>query len=370
MIRDQLITDRFAIYNSDCMDVLPSIPDGSVHLSIYSPPFATPKGALYQYSSDPADISNSRDYAEFFAQYTFIVGELSRVTMPGRMTVVHCQNVAIINGGDHHIVDFPGDITRVHVRCRNPRCTADALHRERGLCGHGWFKQTAEHVIWKEPLTVRNRTMVHSLHHKTLCEDSTKVSIAEMDHLLVFRRQGKNEVPVTHLQGLMSYAGERQVPEELHKWRGHKGNQIENEYSHWIWRQYASSIWDDIRIDRTLGSGASLYKGNTAEKDEADEKHMHPLQLDTIERAVTLYSNAGETVLTPFLGVGSEVHGAVSLGRRGIGAELKAAYYRQAVQNLAELMKALTATAPGQAAAARGVEQRTMFREDADDQVA
>ena len=176
--------------------------------------------------------------------------------------------------------------------------------------------------------------MVKSLHHKTLTEDSTRCSVANADYLLIFRRSGDNPVPVAHPVGLTDYAGSRTPPPDVLKWRGYKGDQIKNAYSHWVWRQYASAFWDDVRIDRTLGSGAGLYSGNKADKDEPDEKHMHPLQLDVIERAVVLWSNPGETVLTPFMGVGSEVYGAVLNGRRGVGIELKAAYFRQAVKNL------------------------------------
>jgi DNA modification methylase len=310
-VRDQLINDRFAIYNGDAMAVLPTLPDGSVHLSVYSPPFG---GMLYQYSSDPADLSNTKDYAEFFEQYGFVVRELRRLTIPGRMTAVHCQDIAVTQGNEPHLIDFPGDIIRCHE-------------------ANGW-KYIARYHIWKEPLTVRNRTMVKSLHHKTLCEDSTRCSIANADSLLVFRRSGPNTVPVAHPVGLTSYAGSRQPPDEVLAWRGHKGNQIENLYSHWVWRQYASAFWDDIRIDRTLGSGASLYSANKADKDEPDEKHMHPLQLDVIERAVVLWTNPDEVVLTPFAGVGSELAGALMNGRRAIGIELKNAYYNQAVKNL------------------------------------
>ena len=220
---------------------------------------------------------------------------------------------------DHHLIDFSGDIIRCHE-------------------SNGW-KYIARYHIWKEPLTVRNRTMVKSLHHKTLCEDSTKCSIANADYLLIFRRSGKNPVPVAHPTGLMNYAGFREPPNEVLKWRGHKGNQIQNEYSQWVWRQYASAFWDDVRIDRTLGEGASLYSANKAAKDEDDEKHMHPLQLDVIERAAVLWSNPGERVLTPFAGVGSELVGALLNGRKAIGIELKPAYYRQAVKNLEEAVK-------------------------------
>lgn len=306
-----VLEKEYAVYHGDCCKIMPSMPDGSVHLSLYSPPFG---GMLYQYSSDPADLSNSKDYAEFFEHYTFVVKELYRLTMPGRMTVVHCTDIFQAVGGMHSIIDFPGHIIRAHE-------------------DNGW-RYVARIHIWKEPLTVRNRTMLRSLHHKTLVEDSTKVSIANADYLCVFRRSGGNPVPVAHPRGIQRYAGSSKVPEELLKWRGHKGNQIVNAYSQWIWRQYASSNWHDVRVDRTLGSGASTYSANRADKEEPDEKHMHPLQLDVIERACVLWSNPGETVLTPFMGVGSEVFGAVLNNRRGVGIELKASYYKQALKHL------------------------------------
>ena len=310
-IKDQLITEHYSIYNADCMDVLSQLPDESVHLSLYSPPFG---GMLYQYSSDPADLSHCQDYDEFFEQYTYIVKEKHRITLPGRMTAVHCTDIFKSTSGRHSIIDFPGDL----IKC----------HRE-----NGWDWVARIHG-WKEPLTVRNRTMVSSLHHATLVEDSTQVSFANADYLLIFRRSGDNPIPVNHSTGLMNYAGSTEIPEDILRWKGHNGNQIENEYSQWIWRQYASSNWYDIRIDHTLGTGAGLYSGNKAEKDEPDEKHMHPLQLDVIERACVLWSNPGEIVLTPFLGMGSEVYGAVRNGRKGIGTELKSAYYQQAIENL------------------------------------
>lgn len=314
--RDQLLTDDFAIYNGDSCEVLQSLPSNSIHFSVYSPPFG---GMLYQYSSDPADLSNSKDYQEFFDHYTFIVKEKHRLTMPGRMTAVHTTDIYNPQGDVSALIDFPGDVIRCHEQ-------------------NGWSYVARIH-IWKEPLTVRNRTMVKSLHHKTLCLDSTKVSIANADYLLVFRRSGKNPVPVNHPTGIENYAGSTEVPEELLKWKGHTGNQINNAYSQWIWRQYASCDWWDIRIDRTLGSGASLYSYAKADKEKPDEKHMHPLQLDVIERACVLWSNPGENVLTPFMGVGSEVYGAVALGRRGIGIELKPSYYRQAVKNVARALE-------------------------------
>lgn len=305
-VLDQLVTDRFAIYNGDCMEVMPTLPDGSVHFSVYSPPFA----GLYVYSSSERDLSNSRDYEEFFEHYEYVVRELHRVTMPGRMTAVHCMDVPNSNTGKGDTLrDFPGDIIRMHARVG--------------------FDYTARYHVWKEPLTVRNRTMTKGLAHKTIVDDSTRCSVASADYVLMFRKRGTNPVPVAHPHGLMEYAGARPIPHELLRYRGWTGNQIENRYSHWIWRQYASAFWDDVRLDRVLPFREA--------RDEEDEKHVHPLQLDVIERAVTLWSNPGETVLTPFMGVGSEVYAPVRLGRKGVGIELKPSYYRQAVKNMAAL---------------------------------
>jgi DNA modification methylase len=171
--------------------------------------------------------------------------------------------------------------------------------------------------------------MSKALAHRQICEDSTLTNIAAGDYLIAFRKKGVNPIPVTHERGLFEYYGEREVPSELHKFRGWKGNQIENRYSHWIWRNYASCFWDDIRLSNVLPYEES--------KDKDDERHQHPLQLDVIQRAVELWSNPGEVVATPFMGVGSEVYGAVKLGRKGIGCELKPSYYRQAVKNLEAL---------------------------------
>jgi hypothetical protein len=305
---EQVVTNDYAIYNGDCCEVLQSIPDDSVHLSLYSPPFAADgAGCLYHYSSSDRDLSNCRSHQEFFDHYAFVVGEIHRVTMPGRLTAVHCMDIPRKSspGG---LVDFPGEIIRLH----------ESL---------GW-RFWCRHFVWKEPLAVRLRTMAKGLAHKQVVTDASLCDVASADCMLLFRKDGDNPVPVANPNGLLEYAGERQVPEELLPFRGHKGKQIENRYSHWVWRQYASSFWDDIRIGRTLP-----YK---EAREEQDERHMHPLQLDVIERVVQLRSLPGETVLTPFMGVGSEAYGAVLMGRKAIGVELKPAYYRQAVRNLAE----------------------------------
>lgn len=310
-VKDQEIGNSFAVWNGDCIDVMKSLPDGKIHLSLYSPPFATNQGALYNYSSSEKDLSNSRDYAEFFEHYTFVVRELFRLTMPGRISAVHCMDVPSGNTGNDHLIDFPGDIIRLHER-------------------EGW-RYAGRYCIWKEPLGVRNRTMAKNLAHKSIVDDSSRCTNAAADYLLIFRRKGENPIPIAHPTGLMSYIGEREMPSEFLKYRGHKGNQIENRYSHWIWRQYASAFWDDIRIGRVVPFKQA--------RDEEDEKHPHPLQLDVIERCVIMWSNPKENVFSPFMGVGSEICGAIMNGRRGLGVELKPSYYRQALANVHEVSK-------------------------------
>lgn len=304
-VADQLVGPRFAIYNGDCMDVLEGMPGESVDLSIYSPPFA----GLYHYSSSARDLSNARSYEEFLEHYGFVIRALERVTKAGRVTAVHCMDVPTGNSGKDELMDLPGDIIR--------------LHRDAG------FGYIARYHIWKEPLGVRNRTMAKNLAHKTIVDDSSRCSVASADYLLVFRKKGDSAVPIAHPHGLTEYAGERTPPADVLKYRGWTGNQIQNRYSQWVWRQYASAFWDDIRIGRVLPFRDS--------RDEEDEKHMHPLQLDVIHRCLQLWSNPGERVLTPFMGVGSEVYESVSSGRFGIGVELKPSYYRQAVKNLQAL---------------------------------
>jgi len=305
-VSEQWVTDELAIYNGDCIEVMRTLPDESVGLTVYSPPFA----GLYQYSSDARDMSNCINPEEFFEHYGFCIDEITRLTKPGRISAVHCMDIPLSNAGCDAMFDLPGRII--------------AEHEKRGWTYGG------RRVIWKEPLMVRNRTMMKSLHHKTLCEDSTRNSIANADYLLMFRNAGQNAVPVSHEVGMLSYAGEDSVPGDLLHMRGMKGDQKKNQYSQWIWRRYASSVWMDIRIDHVLASDEA--------RDPEDEKHVHPLQLDVIERAVQMWSNPGEVVLTPFMGVGSEVYGAVAAGRRGVGCELKPSYFRQAVKNLEKLL--------------------------------
>jgi DNA modification methylase len=307
MIKKQLITDDYAIYLSDCMYVLPTLEKDSIDFSVYSPPFA----GLYNYSSSPNDFSNCETKEQFLDHYEFLVKEISRLTKPGRITAVHCAD--IMDSKTEQLWDLPHEIISIHTR-------------------HG-FQNRNRITIWKEPLTVRRRTMVRSLMHKFIVEDSTECFTAMPDYVLIFKKNGENAVPVTHEKGLIHYAGEiPMLPEMIKKYgtweqlnkkyKNFDGEQIENKLSHIIWQRYASSVWDDIRISNVLKFKES--------RDEDDEKHVHPLQLDVIDRLVELYTNPGEIVLTPFMGVGSEVYSPVSMGRKAIGKEIKDSYYKQA----------------------------------------
>jgi len=318
--KDQRTTKDYAIYNSDCMEVMPTLPSESVDLSIYSPPFA----GLYQYSSSERDFSNCESKEKFLEQYEYLVSEVARVTKPGRITAVHCTDVF---DNACYLWDFPHEVIKLHTK-------------------YG-FHYRNRITVWKEPLKVRMRTMVKSLMHKLIVEDSTQCFTAMPDYVLIFTKKGDNEVPVTHPCGLKRYFGATPIlpnilaafnnanessMNELDLWEHLKEKYEDHEdpktskLSHYIWQRYASSVWDDIRIDNVLPFRDS--------REEGDEKHVHPLQLDVIDRLVELYSNPGEVVLTPFMGVGSEVYSPVSLGRKAIGVELKDSYFKQAVINL------------------------------------
>jgi DNA modification methylase len=317
MVKDQIIADNYAIYCSDCMEVLPTLKDESIDLSIYSPPFA----GLYQYSSSERDFSNCETKEQFLEQYDFLISELFRVTKPGRINAVHVTDVHTNTG---RLWDFPGEVIR--------------LHEKYGFEYHNRI------TIWKEPLKVRMRTMVQSLMHKFIVEDSTRCFPAMPDYVLIFKKKGENLIPVVHPNGLNDYPYFGETPflkahEDTYgnyqdfrkKWIGFTGDQKENKLSHLTWQRYASSVWDDVRIDNVLP-----FKDS---KEEDDEKHVHPLQLDVIDRLVYLYSNPNEVILTPFMGVGSEVFSSVSMKRKAIGIELKDSYFKQSILNLKEAEK-------------------------------
>lgn len=325
-VKDQVITDNYAIYNADCMDVISTLNDESVDLSVYSPPFA----GLYQYSSSERDFSNCESKEQFLDQYEYLIKEMARVTKKGRISAVHVTDVF---DNSCNLWDFPGEVIKLHEK-------------------YG-FQYRCRIGIRKEPLKVRMRTMVKSLMHKLIVEDTTQCFPSMPDYVLIFTKKGEVETPVTHPKGLteFEYFGEspilphfvtafnnehgtdftaadlwQHLNDKYKEWDDPKTNKL----SHYIWRRYADYQWDDIRIDNVLP-----YRDS---KEEDDEKHVHPLQLDVIDRIVYMYSNPNEVVLTPFMGVGSEVYSPVSMGRKAIGIELKDSYFKQAKINI-ELAK-------------------------------
>lgn len=318
MINKQINEEQYTIIHGDCMEVVPSIPNDSIDLVIYSPPFA----GLYNYSSSERDFSNCDSNEQFLEQYEFLIKELARITKPGRINAVHCSDI-ITNTTAHTLWDFPHEIIQLHLK-------------------YG-FTYNNRITIWKEPLEVRTRTMVNSLKHIQIVEDSTKCYTAIPDYVLIFRKGGENKTPVEHKNGLIDfdYFGSTPLlPEMVEKYgnyehlkikyRNHQDHKT-NKLSHVTWQRYASSVWDDVRNSNVLD-----FKDS---REEDDEKHVHPLQLDVIDRLVYLYSNENEVILTPFMGVGSEVYSPVSMGRKAIGIELKDSYFKQAVLNLKQADK-------------------------------
>lgn len=273
MIRNKYITDEFALYHGDCVEVTPMLPDESVGLSIFSPPFAE----LYTYSDEVADMGNSKDYNEFLFAFSFLVKELFRITMQGRNVCVHCMDLPIQKGKEGYIGlrDFSNMIR-------------ESFEKE-GFIYHSRI------TIWKDPVVEMQRTKALGLLHKQVKKDSTMSRVGLPDYVMVFRKDGNRDNPV------------------------HCDINVDT------WQKYASPVWDDINYSNTLN-----LKGS---RDEKDEKHICPLQLDTIDRLLTLYSNEGDTILTPFLGIGSEVYQSVLRNRKAIGIELKESYYNAAVRN-------------------------------------
>ena len=321
-MKDQIIKDNYAIYNADCMEVLPTIPDEKADLVVYSPPFA----GLYNYSSDARDFSNCDTKEQFLEQYDFLVKEMWRVTKPWRINAVHCTDVF---DNTCRLWDLPHEIIKIHEKY--------------------WFEYRNRITIRKEPLKVRMRTMVQSLMHKFIVEDSTKCFTAMPDYMLIFTKKWENKVPVVHPFWMNEYAWEVPIlPNILRAWNNANDSNLNEDQlrehlnsineeggitklNHYVRQRYASSVWDDIRIDNVLPFRES--------REEDDEKHVHPLQLDVIDRIVELYSNQWEVVLTPFMWVGSEVYSPVSHWRKAIGIELKESYFKQAKINLEEAEK-------------------------------
>lgn len=277
-VLDQSVSENYALYHGDSCEVLPMLPDHSVHYSIFSPPFAS----LYTYSNSPRDLGNCRNYDDFFDHFDFIIQELARIMKPGRNVSFHCMLLPTSKA--HHgyigLQDFRGDLIRAFQR--------------RGFIFH------SEVVIWKDPVTAMQRTKALGLLHKSVRENSSMCRQGVPDYLVTMRAPGDNDERVTHDR---------------------------EDYPVDKWQQVASPVWMDINQNETLQHQSA--------RDHDDERHICPLQLEVIRRGVELWTNPGETVLSPFAGIGSEGHVSLQMGRKFIGIELKESYYRQAALNLA-----------------------------------
>jgi DNA modification methylase len=308
---NQTITEKWAMYHGDCIEVLKGIPDNSIHYSIFSPPFAS----LYTYSNSERDMGNCRDNEEFCFNMSFLVNELYRVLMPGRLLSFHCMDIPAMKERDGYIglKDFPGDLLR--------------LFQESGFIYHSRV------VIWKDPLVEATRTKALGLLHKQIQKDSSLCRQGLPDYLITVRKPGDNPEPVAHPEGFTSFVGEDEPetpkiprPEpDKEAYVAHAAYNKDPVYSHQVWRRYASPIWMDIKQGNTLNRKQA--------RDDRDERHICPLQLDVIERALNLWTNPNDIVCSPFAGIGSEIYTAIKTGRRGLGIELKDSYYDQAVLN-------------------------------------
>lgn len=300
---DQVVTDDYAIYQGDSCEIIRALPGDSLHYGIHSPPFE----GLYKFSNFDRDISNNEG-AAFWEHYAFLISELHRVTMPGRLHSVHCMQLPMskIRHGHIGMRDFRGEIVRAYE---------DA----------GWIFHS-EVCIWKDPVVAQQRTKSIRLLHKQIVKDSAMSGQGLADYILTFRKPGDNPEPVAGC--FDRYIGEGDGPDPAKFTAPDDGR---NWYSIEVWQRYASPVWMDINQTRVL-----QYRDGRAEK---DEQHISPLQLDVIERCIDLWSNPGDTVLTPFLGIGSEVYCAVEMGRKGIGIELKPSYFAQAKKNIASLTR-------------------------------
>ena len=287
IIKDQVINEEFAYYCGDCVEVSMGIPDNKADIIIYSPPFFE----LYVYSDDEKDMNNSANYSQFKEHYAFLLKELKRILKPGRVCAVHCMDLPIQKGKEGYIGlrDFSGDIIK--------------MHEEAGFIYH------SRTTIWKNPVTEMQRTKALGLLHKTIKKDSAMSRVGIPDYVLFFRNEGENEVPITHQD--KDFSKPDFLPVDL-------------------WQKYASPVWMDIDYSRTL-----QYRSG---RDNNDEKHITPLQLDTIERILHLYSNEGEVIFSPFGGIGSEGFEAIRMKRKAILIELKDSYFNLGVKTLKSLV--------------------------------
>lgn len=289
---NQKISNNYSLYHGDSCEVIKGLKDNSIHYSIFSPPFSS----LYTYSNSDRDMGNSRDDDQFYEHFKYLVSEIYRVIMPGRLVSVHCMDIPMLKSRDGMIgiKDFPGELIR--------------MFQEAGFILHSRV------TVWKDPLVEATRTKALGLMHKQLCKDSSMCRQGLPDYIVTFRKPGENEELIAHPDGLDRFYGEDEP--------------VINEgqvYSHQVWRRYASPVWMDIRQSNTLNKVAA--------RDEKDERHICPLQLDVIARCVELWTNPNDIVFTPFAGIGSEVYQSVLMGRRGLGIELKDSYFDEAVSN-------------------------------------
>lgn len=303
---NQAITAEYSLYHGDCVEVLRGLPDDSVHMSVFSPPFSS----LYSYTDALQDMSNVRTDAEFIAGMEFMVSEQFRVMMPGRLVAFHCMQIPAMKERDGFIglKDFRGDLIRLYQR-------------------HG-FIYHSEILIWKDPLIEATRTKAIGLMHKQIVKDSALCRTGGPDYVIVMRKPGENPEPISHEpSGFDRYIGDPKNEPKVTRSKDGRANK----YSHEVWQRYASPVWFDINPSDTLQ--------RTSARDDDDSRHICPLQLTVIRRAIELWSNPGDVILSPFAGIGSEGYVAIEERRRFVGAELKESYYRQAVANLEAALK-------------------------------
>jgi len=294
----QKINDRYAVYLGDSVEVLRGIPSDSVHYTIFSPPFSS----LFTYSASLRDLGNSTN-AQFYEQFSFMIPEMLRVTMPGRLLTFHCSDLPIMKERDGYIGvrDFPGILIRLFE-------------------GAGWIYHSRV-TVWKDPLLEATRTKALGLLHKQLCKDSAMCRQGGPDYLVTMRKPGNNPEPISRKRGFETYVGEKPEPRHVKN-----DDKMLNKYSHEVWQRYASPVWFDINQTKTLNVKLA--------REKEDERHICPLQLQVIERCLELWSNPNDIVASWFAGIGSEGYISLQKGRRFLGIELKETYYNLMVKNL------------------------------------
>lgn len=276
-VLDQVTENKYAVYNGDSCEVVKEIPDSSINYTIFSPPFAS----LYTYSNSDRDMGNSKGDNEFYNHFIYLAKELYRITMPGRLLSFHCMDLPLMKERDGVIglKDFPSIIRQIFEDC--------------GFIYH------SKVTIWKNPVTEMQRTKALGLLHKQIRKDSAMNRQGIPDYIVTMRKPGENPERISHT---------------------HETFPVD------VWQNYASPVWMDIRQSDTLQKKSA--------REDKDERHICPLQLEVIQRCIELWTNPGDIVLDPFAGIGSVPYVAVTMGRRGIGVELKESYYKQAKNNL------------------------------------